>query len=49
MNATHLFDENGVDFIGKYSPIIHGNPYTLPIMDQLTGFVIAVPILDKTS
>ena len=37
-----------MDLMGKYIPTKNGHPHILRVIDQLTSYVVAGSILDKT-
>ena len=49
MNAIHPFYEISTDSKGKYAPKVNGHQFILTVTDQLTGYIVAVPFIDKTT
>ena len=46
INTTHLFDGISMD-LSNHTPTKNGPQYIITVNDQVTGYVVAVFILDK--
>jgi transposase InsO family protein len=46
---TTVFEKCSIDIIGPFSPSLLQNRYILTIQDELSKFLIAVPLVDQTA
>ena len=46
---SNPFHEINIDLIGEYTPTILGHKYIIIAINQLSNFVVAIPLSDRTA